>query len=59
NEEFLGDLTIQRYIIAREALIQSEDDADKKAIAEGGRPKKRVRDVLWTDQQSDLFSILK
>ncbi len=59
NEEFLGDLTIQRYIIAREALIQSEDDADKKAIAEGGKPKKRIRDVLWTDQQSDLFSILK
>jgi hypothetical protein len=59
NEEFLGDLSIQRYIIAREAKIQAEDEEDKKALAEGRKPKKRFREVLWTDQHSDLFRILK
>jgi hypothetical protein len=59
NEEFLGELTIQAYIIAKENELAAQDEADRKAVAEGKRPKKRVREVLWTDQQSDLFSILK
>jgi len=57
NESFLADRSIQKYLIARDAVRQEAEDADKKAIAAGRRPK--VREVLWTDQQSDLFRILK
>lgn len=59
NEEFLSELTIQAYMIAKENERAQEDEEDKKAVAEGKQPKKRVREVLWTDQRSDLFSILK
>ncbi|MFN0016817.1 MAG: hypothetical protein ACKVP0_01080 [Pirellulaceae bacterium] len=59
NEEFLGELTTQAYIIAKENERAKEDEEDRQAIADGKKPKKRVREVLWTDQRSDLFSILK
>ena len=59
NEEFLSELTIQAYMIAKENERAQEDEEDEKSLAEGKKPKKRVREVLWTDQRSDLFSILK
>ena len=59
NEVFLGELTIQAYIIAKENERAAEDQEDKKAIAAGKQPKQRVREVLWTDQRSNLFDILK
>lgn len=59
NEEFLGELTIQAYIIAKENERAAQEEADKKAIAEGKHPPKRIREVLWTDQRSNLFDILK
>lgn len=57
NEEFLGDRSIQRYLIARDAELEEAKKADAKAVAEGRPPK--LRDVLWTDQRSAIFPILK
>jgi hypothetical protein len=57
NPEFLGELTIQAYIVAGENERKTEEEAAKKAIAAGKKPKKT--EVLWTDQYSNLLDILK
>ena len=59
NQEFLAELTIQAYIIAGENERLAAEEEAKKAIAAGKKPKKKVREVLWTDQYSNLFDILK
>lgn len=59
NEEFLGELTIQAYIIAGENERLKQEEEAQKAVAQGRQPKKIVREVLWTDQYSNLFDILK